>query len=157
MPPQVDQEELEEVMAQQVARMQQANTATAEEIAAAVLVAMAVGGEEEKSALLRTALAAIFINLLRKRKRAMAEHEAQTAYNAGIYASGKDAGGLTKTWITRRDPKVRTAHQFLEGKTVPFADGFAVAGEMMRFPGDPAAAPSLTYNCRCRLRFRFDR
>lgn len=157
MPPQVDQEELEELMSQQVARMQQANASTAEEIAAAVLVAMAVGGEDERSALLRTALAAIFINLLRKRKRAMAEHEAQTAYNAGIYLSGKDSGGLTKTWITRKDQRVRTTHQFLEGKTVPFGEGFAVAGEMLRFPGDPIAPPALTYNCRCRLRFRFDK
>ena len=156
MPSQIEQEELEEMAMQQVARMQQANTATAEEIAAAVLVAMAVGGEEERSALLRTALAAIFINLLRKRKRVMAEHEAQTAYNAGIYLSGKDSGGTSKTWITRRDSKVRTAHQFLDGKTVPFADGFSVGGEMLRFPGDPVAPGGLTFNCRCRLRFKFE-
>ena len=156
MPAEAEQEEVEQMAQEQVARMQQANTATLEEIAAAVLVAMAVGNEDERSALLRTALVAIFMNLLKKRKRAMAEHEAQSAFNGGVYLYGKDTGGLSKTWLTRKDAKVRTAHQFLEGKTVPFGDGFAVGGEVLRFPGDPLAPPSLTFNCRCRLRFRFD-
>ena len=156
MPAEIDPEELEKMIQEQLARMQQANQSTLEEITAAVLVAMAVGDEDERSALLRAALAAIFINLLRKRKRAMAEHEAQSAFNAGVYLAGKDSGGMTKTWVTRKDSKVRTAHQFLEGKSVGFGEGFAVGGNMLRFPGDPLAPPSLTYNCRCRLRFRFD-
>ena len=156
MPAQIDQEELEQMAQQQLERMQQANQATLEEIAAAVLVAMASGDDEEKSALLRLALIAIFVNLLKKRKRAMAEHEAQSAFNAGVYLSGKESGGLTKTWLTRKDSRVRTTHKFLEGKTVAFGDGFAVDGLILRFPGDPLAPPSLTYNCRCRLRFRFD-
>lgn len=156
MPAQVDQEELEQIAQQQIERMQQANQSTLEEIAAAVLVALASGDDEDKSQLLRLALAAIFINLLRKRRRAMAEHEAQSAFNAGVYLAGKESGGMTKTWVTRKDSKVRTAHQFLEGKTVDFGEGFAVGGLMLRFPGDPLAPPSLTYNCRCRLRFRFD-
>jgi hypothetical protein len=156
MPAELDEEELEKMAQEQIARMQQANQSTFEEIAAAVLVALAGGGDDDKSALLRLALVAIFINLLRKRKRAMAEHEAQTAYNAGVYLSGKDAGGLSKTWLTRKDPQVRAAHQFLEGKTVDFGEGFVVNNMLLRFPGDPLAPPSLTYNCRCRLRLRFD-
>lgn len=155
-PAEIDEEELEELTQQQIARMQQANQTTLEEIQSAVLVALASGDDEDKSALLRLALVAIFINLLRKRRRAMAEHEAQTAFNSGVYLAGKDSGGLTKTWTTRQDSKVRTAHQFLDGKTVDFGEGFAVGGAMLRFPGDPIAPPSLTYNCRCRLRFRFD-
>lgn len=156
MPAETDEEELERLAQEQIARMQQANQATLQEITSAVLVALASGDEEDKSALLRIALAAIFINLLRKRRRAMAEHEAQSAFNAGVYVSGKTAGGLTKTWLTRKDPKVRAAHAFLEGKTVDFGEGFAVSGSMLRFPGDPLAPPSLTYNCRCRLRLKFD-
>ena len=156
MPAEMDEEELERIAQEQVERMQQANQSTFEEIAAAVLVALASGEDEDKSALLRIALAAIFINLLRKRRRAMAEHEAQSAFNAGVYVSGKTAGGLTKTWLTRKDQKVRATHVFLEGKTVDFGEGFAVSGSMLRFPGDPLAPPSLTYNCRCRLRLRFD-
>lgn len=156
MPVEVDQEELDQITQEQIARMQQVNQSTLDEITAAVLVAMAVNDEDERRNLLRAALIAIFVNLLKKRKRDIAEHESQTAYNSGVYASGKDAGGLTKTWITRRDSKVRSAHQFLEGKTVDFDEGFAIGGTMLRFPGDPVAPPSLTYNCRCRLRFRFE-
>lgn len=156
MPAELDEEELEKMAQEQVARMQQANQSTFEEIVSAVLVALAGGDDDDKSALLRLALVAIFINLLRKRKRAMAEHEAQTAYNAGVFLSGKDAGGLSKTWLTRKDPNVRAAHQFLEGKTVDFGEGFVVNNMILRFPGDPLAPPSLTYNCRCRLRLRFD-
>jgi len=155
-PAEIDEDELKQLTEEQIARMQQANQTTLEEIQSAVLVALASGDDEDKSALLRLALVAIFINLLRKRRRAMAEHEAQTAFNSGVYLAGKDSGGLTKTWTTRRDSKVRTAHQFLDGKTVDFGEGFAVGGALLRFPGDPIAPPSLTYNCRCRLRFRFE-
>lgn len=155
-PAEIDEDELKQLTEEQIARMQQANQTTLEEIQSAVLVALASGDDEDKSALLRLALVAIFINLLRKRRRAMAEHEAQTAFNSGVYLAGKDSGGLTKTWTTRRDSKVRTAHQFLDGKTVNFGEGFTVGGAMLRFPGDPIAPPSLTYNCRCRLRFRFE-
>ena len=152
-----DEEELQKFAAEQLARMQQANQSTLEEISAAVLVALAVGDEEEKSLLLRAALIAIFLNLLSKRRRAMAEHEAQTSYNAGGFMAGKSLdAGVTKTWLTRKDSRVRNTHQFLEGKTVDFGDGFMVDGIALRFPGDPLAPPALTFNCRCRLRFRFD-
>jgi HK97 family phage portal protein len=157
LPAQIDEEELQKFAAEQLARMQQANQSTLEEISAAVLVALAVGDEEEKSLLLRAALIAIFLNLLSKRRRAMAEHEAQTSYNAGVFMAGKSLdAGVTKTWLTRKDSRVRNTHQFLEGKTVDFGDGFMVDGIALRFPGDPLAPPALTFNCRCRLRFRFD-
>jgi uncharacterized protein with gpF-like domain len=153
----MDEQELEQFAAEQLARMQQANQSTLEEISAAVLVALAVGEEDEKSLLLRAALIAIFVNLISKRRRAMAEHEAQTSYNAGVFMAGKSAGdGVTKTWLTRKDSRVRNTHKFLEGKTVDFGDGFMVDGIALRFPGDPLAPPALTFNCRCRLRFRFD-
>jgi len=154
MQTEIDPEEMEQMSEEQIARMQKANQTTLEEIASAVLVAMAVDNEEEKSALLRTALLAIFVNLLKKRKRAMAENESQSAFNGGVYLAGKDIGGLTKTWTTRRDSKVRATHQFLDGKTIPFSEEFSVGGEMVRFPGDPMSPASLTHNCRCKLRFR---
>ena len=86
----------------------------------------------------------------------IAEHEAQTAYNAGTYFSGKQVGAVSKTWLTRRDGNVRIAHQSLQGKTVELGDGFKVDGFVLRFPGDPLAPPALTINCRCRLRFNVD-
>lgn len=155
-----DEEEISKYVDEQMARMQKMNDTTAEEITAALLVAMALMGDgdsvPDKSSLLRSALIAIFANLLSKRKRMIAEHEAQSAYNAGTYFSGKQVGAVSKTWLTRRDAKVRAAHQFLQGKTVNLGDGFMIDGVVMRFPGDPLAPPSLTINCRCRLRFNID-
>jgi hypothetical protein len=153
----LEPQEVEKLAQQQVERMQQANTSTAEEIAAAIAVAMMEENQEERSTLLRLALIAIFLKLISKRKRDIAEHEAQASYNGGVYLAGKDSqGGFTKTWLTRKDSRVRNAHKFLEGKTVKFGDGFIVDGLMLRFPGDPIAPPALTFNCRCRLRFGFD-
>ena len=127
------------------------------EIAAAIAVALMEENQEERSVLLRLALIAIFLKLISKRKRDIAEHEAQSSYNGGVYLAGKDSqGSFTKTWLTRKDSRVRTAHKFLEGKTVKFGDGFVVDGLTLRFPGDPIAPPALTFNCRCRLRFGFD-
>lgn len=160
---------------EQVKRIQEANSTTKAEIAGAVLASLALKDDEENShALLKAALLAIFIHLLTKRKRVIAEHESQSAYNAGVWFSAKElesnalavgdsdiANGpmerfrnLQKTWITRRDSHVRAAHKYLHGKSVPIEDGFVVGGEVLRFPGDPLAPPSLTINCRCKLRIR---
>ncbi len=156
-----DEEEVKQYVDEQMARVKKMNDTTMEEVTAAVLVAMALmagddDGGIDKSSLLRSALIAIFVNLLTKRKRMIAEHETQTAFNAGTYFSGKQVGALSKTWLTRRDPKVRPAHHFLQGKTVNLGDGFMVDGVALRFPGDPLAPPSLTINCRCRLRFNVE-
>ena len=152
----MDPQEVEKLAQQQVERIQQANATTAEEISSAIAVALMEEDEEERSVLLRLALIAIFLKLISKRRRDIAEHEAQASYNGGVYLAGKDNNvGQTKTWITRKDSRVRNAHKFLEGKTVNFGDGFVVDGLALRFPGDPLAPPALTFNCRCRLRFGF--
>jgi len=152
----MEPQEVEKLAQQQIERMQQANTTTAEEIAAAIAIALKEEDEEERSVLLRLALIAIFLKLISKRRRDIAEHEAQASYNGGVFLAGKENNvGMTKTWITRKDSRVRNAHKFLEGKTVEFGDGFVVDGIALRFPGDPVAPPALTFNCRCRLRFGF--
>jgi HK97 family phage portal protein len=152
----MEPQEVEKLAQQQIERMQQANTTTAEEISAAIAIALMEENEEERSVLLRLALIAIFLKLISKRRRDIAEHEAQASYNGGVFLAGKENNvGMTKTWITRKDSRVRNAHKFLEGKTVEFGDGFVVDGLALRFPGDPVAPPALTFNCRCRLRFGF--
>jgi len=152
----MEPQEVEKLAQQQIERIQQANTTTAEEIAAAIAIALMEEDEEERSVLLRLALIAIFLKLISKRRRDIAEHEAQASYNGGVFLAGKENNvGMTKTWITRKDSRVRNAHKFLEGKTVEFGDGFIVDGLALRFPGDPVAPPALTFNCRCRLRFGF--
>jgi HK97 family phage portal protein len=153
MPAEVEESEVDKIVDEQVKRMEKANNTTKEEIAAALIIAMAMGDDEDRIGLLKAALAAIFANLLGKRKRVIAEQEAQASYNAGTYLSGIQMGGGMKTWVTRRDSRVRGEHILLHGKTVEMKDGFLVDGSTLRFPGDPLAPISLTINCRCRLRF----
>lgn len=142
---------------EQMARIQEVNQTTKGEIQAALVTAMAAigGGEEEDGhLLLKMALVAVFADLHHKRKQAIAEHESQTAFNFGVHYAAQNAGDMvTKTWKTRRDNRVRSTHAFLEGKSVPVGGSFAVAGTLLRFPGDPAAPMSLTAGCRCRLKF----
>lgn len=153
-------EEYKEYVNQQVERTQKINETTKEEIAAAIAVALAMLSSDESEddsawvGILRTAIAAIFVKLLGKRRRIIAEHEAQTAFNAGTYLAGKQLGIRRKTWLTRRDSAVREEHAKLQGRTVPLGAGFAADGAVLRFPGDPLAPPHLTVNCRCRLKFR---
>lgn len=153
---QLDEQLVKEYVAQQVERTQKVNDTTKEEIAAALLVAMAIANEDESDrlSLLRAALSAIFANLLGKRRRIIAEHEASSAFNAGTYFAGKQLGFSSKTWITRHDQKVRSEHMVLDGKSVPLGEGFMEDGSLLRFPGDPTAPIHLTINCRCRLKFR---
>lgn len=153
MPNDVDEQEVEQATAEQMQRLEKANSTTKEEIAAAILIAAAMTDDEERSSMLRAAIAAIFANLIGRRKRNMAEQEAQTAHNAGVYLGGRMMGGATKTWVTRKDSRVRSEHIMLHGKTVDVKDGFSVGESVLRFPGDPLAPAGLTINCRCRLRF----
>lgn len=153
MPPDVEEAEIDKVVDEQVARAQKANSTTKEEVAAAILIAMALNDDEDRVSMLKAALLAIFANLLGKRKRVIAEQEAQAAHNAGTYFGGISMGGGTKTWVTRKDSRVRGEHVLLHGKTVSMKDGFAINDSILRFPGDPLAPLGLTINCRCRLKF----
>lgn len=153
MPPDVEEAEVEKVVDDQIARVQKANATTKEEIIAAILIAMALGDDEDRQSMLKAAIGAIFANLLGKRKRTIAEQESQTSYNAGTYFGGIRMGGATKTWVTRRDSRVRGEHILLHGNTVNIKDGFTVNDATLRFPGDPLAPLNLTINCRCRLKF----
>lgn len=148
----------------QVARVQKTNETTRAEIATAIQTAQAfsAGTDEDRHLLLKAAVVATFLHLLNSRRRTIAEHEAQTAYNAGTYISAEQAhqrmdgsgnGTLTKTWVSMNDSRVRSAHRILDGNTVQFDEGFVVGKQMLRFPGDPLAPPELTINCRCRLRW----
>jgi hypothetical protein len=150
-----DSDEIKEYLDNQVARSQKVNESTREEVAAALIVAMALtaDSDEDRASLLRAAITAIFANLLGKRKRIAAEHETQTAMNAGTYFGSRMIGAPTKTWKTRKDARVRQAHSLLDNKTVGIGDGFAAGDIVLRFPGDPLAPPHLTINCRCKLNF----
>ena len=153
MPVDTNDEEVKEVTEAQIERMKKVNQTTKGEIASAILIAMALADDEDRVGMLKAALMAIFMNLISQRRRMIAEHEGQAAYNAGVHFGSKQVGATSKTWISNKDSKVRTEHRLLDGDTVEMGNNFTVNGQGIRFPGDPLAPIGLTANCRCRLRF----
>lgn len=156
IPVDMEDDEVKEMLDAQMQRVQKTNSTTKDEVASAILIALALSDDEDRVGMLKAALSAIFINILAKRKRSIAEHEAQSSHNAGTYFGARQSGAKTKTWVTRKDSRVRGEHKLLENKTVDLSDDFAIGPETLRFPGDPLAPPHLTMNCRCRLRFNVD-
>lgn len=84
----------------------------------------------------------------------LVESEFHRVYNAAVQDGGKeyvDNGtfGVTKTWYTVKDDRVRETHQYLEGQSVPLEE------EFFTFDGDHAPYPGRfirvenNANCRC--------
>ncbi|MGC5042485.1 phage portal protein [Streptomyces albidoflavus] len=85
----------------------------------------------------------------------LAESCAVATVNGAADAAAESAGpSVLRTWSTRRDTRVRPAHQELNGTTLPAGTPYTVRGSTLRYPGDPFAPADLTVNCRCRLRYR---
>jgi HK97 family phage portal protein len=149
--------EFQETLDAQMNRIEQVNRTTQDEIAAIIASKQAKEDESEDDdnhhAVLLAALAALFITGLGKRRKRIAEIEAQTATNAGVFHASQQAGVPTKSWKTRKDERVRPEHRALEGKTVALNQAFKVGRAALRFPGDPLAPPGLSLGCRCRLTF----
>ena len=156
MPADIDEEEFKQLLDAQMQRIQKVNDSTKGEIKSAILIASALDSDEDRPGMLKAALTAIFMNLISKKQRVIAEHEAQTAYNAGVYFGAKQVGAASKTWIAVKDARTRAEHRLLDGNTVGLGDSFNAAGQSIRFPGDPLSPPSMTINCRCRLKFSLD-
>ncbi|MFK0279534.1 phage portal protein [Streptomyces sp. NPDC090499] len=87
----------------------------------------------------------------------VAETCAVSTINGAADAAAESAGpGVVRTWITRKDDRVRPAHRALQGKTLPAGTPYQVDGAQLRYPGDPFAPLALTINCRCRLHYATD-
>lgn len=56
---------------------------------------------------------------------------------------------VDKTWISRRDEKVRDSHRQAHGQHRPVGELFSVGEALLRYPGDPSGPPKETYECRC--------
>lgn len=91
----------------------------------------------------------------------LAESEFHRVYNAAVLDGGHqyqaEVGyGVTKTWYTVMDNKVRETHRYLEGASV------AIDEEFWTFDGDHAAYPggfnkaSNNVNCRCTVELHID-
>lgn len=87
----------------------------------------------------------------------VAETCAVSTVNGAAEAAAESAGpGVVRTWVTRRDARVRPAHKALHGKTLSAGTPYKVDGFQLRYPGDPFAPIALTINCRCRLHYDTD-
>lgn len=75
------------------------------------------------------------------------------AQNGGRIESYKRAESLgikmKMTWVATMDSRVRHEHAMLDGQTVDIDKPFKIAGQEIKFPGDPTAPGYLVYNCRC--------
>lgn len=77
------------------------------------------------------------------------------AQNAGRDLSlqaAQDKGiKVKKEWMCTLDGHTRTNHRLLDGQRQPLDKPFEAGGMKIRYPGDPAAHPSMVYNCRCTM------
>ncbi len=60
---------------------------------------------------------------------------------------------LDKVWNAVEDKRTRDDHTTLDGQKVGMDEPFEVNGSQIQFPGDPAAPPEQTINCRCVLTY----
>jgi hypothetical protein len=78
-----------------------------------------------------------------------------SAQNGGRIDSYKRAESMgikiLQQWMATLDSRTRHEHRQLDGQKRKVGEPFEVEGEKIFFPGDPAAEPYLTYNCRCTL------
>jgi SPP1 gp7 family putative phage head morphogenesis protein len=90
----------------------------------------------------------------------IARTEVTAGANSAQMLAAQHNGAITKTWLSIRDPRTREEHRLMDHKTIKIDDHFSVplieggvpvAIVPMEYPGDPAAPPSLTVNCRCTM------
>lgn len=77
------------------------------------------------------------------------------AENAGRQESYNRAAGMgikiKKTWVATLDSHTRDTHSALDGQSVDINKPFTVGFYSIAYPGDPNAAPTMVYNCRCTM------
>lgn len=83
------------------------------------------------------------------------ETESHRVYNDSILDVGEqaeaDTGGVSKTWFTVGDDRVRDTHEYLEGATVPVNERFyTFDGDSAMYPGG-FTMPQNNCNCRCSI------
>ena len=88
----------------------------------------------------------------RRRKRVALTQIHQTAMAAATFIATR-SGATAKKWVALLDEKTRAAHRAANGQKVTIDRAFRVAGEILRFPGDPNGSPSNIINCRCIVLF----
>ena len=88
----------------------------------------------------------------KNRARTIAQTTSTPVFEQGQTMAFEDAGIENRSWLSRRDGKVRTGkydHLEPDGQVVAVTAKFLVSGEYLRFAGDPSGSAGNVINCRC--------
>lgn len=82
---------------------------------------------------------------------------AQNAGRMEMLHEAQDMGiKVKKVWLATLDERTRDAHAKLDGQEVEVDEPFKSEFGDIMYPGDPAANPANTWNCRCTLIYKYD-
>lgn len=98
----------------------------------------------------------VFEQAGRVRAPRIARTEVVSAFNGSAWLVGQQVGedlAAGQEWIATRDARTRETHAEVDGQVVGIRDTFAVGGNALHYPGDPAAPADEVVNCRCTLAF----
>jgi 2'-5' RNA ligase len=92
------------------------------------------------------------------RARMIARTEVVAAANAASLAQALRLGdpSMLKEWLDSDDERVRPAHEFADGQTVPVGEPFEVDGEFLMYPGQPIGSRGNVINERCGLGYSWN-
>ena len=91
-----------------------------------------------------------------QRLKALIEDEFHRVYNqAGLDMASETGRQVMKTWETMQDERVREAHDYLEGMTIPLNDKFRTLDMDEALAPGGFSQPELNCNCRCWLSYSF--
>lgn len=98
------------------------------------------------------------------RARTIARTESLRAIHQGVFEAYEqavdqgviEADKISRTWVTAGDERVRDSHSPMNGQITPGLETPFISGDgnLLLFPGDPAAPPSDTIQCRCSVATR---
>ena len=104
------------------------------------------------------------------RKTAYNNESAMTRYARTAMTGAQNAGRMEmlheaqeqgikvkKVWLATRDSRTRDAHLELDGKEADVDQPFHNSLGNIMYPGDPAADPANTWNCRCTLIYKVEK
>jgi len=96
-----------------------------------------------------------FANVTRVSSEMLAQTELTALVNERSVVAAQKAfpDGVSKTWLSVGDNRVRAAHAAAVGQTVPIDQPFSVGGASLMYPGDPTGPLRLVARCRCRLSY----
>lgn len=80
---------------------------------------------------------------------------AENAGRISSYERAEEMGiEMVQEWVATMDDRTRESHRILDGVQVGVGESWETENGPIAYPGDPAADPADTWNCRCSVRGR---